>query len=440
LLVHLKQVNRLDVKTAIFRNCFMASLLIIGTAPPVLAAGITIGNSATVTLSGSPTITTVDVTISGTLSAGAGTIKISGNYTNSNTFTAGTGTVNFTATSGTQTLTSGGTGAGKLFYHLTHSGAGTLQLVTNAIDINGNFNNSDGTFDANGLAISCAGNWTNSATYTHNNNSVTLDGTNQTLSGSTTFYNLTKTVTSAATLTFDNTATQTITHNLTLQGASGQLLSLRSDAAAAYNLTLQAGGTQSLSYLDVQYSDASGGVELAAGPTSVDSLYNLNWSFGAISLSISVVPSTWGVGTVDVGTTQVTTSDSRIKVTNNGNVSETFTLKIFVVDDRGEWTYSSSEAGAGSNIYVLSGIFCATTDSPTGSSFNEGSSEDVLTTSAQVATSTKFAYTGGSANAVAVPVSGERSLWLRLDMPTAVSGTYAYDQHIITVRIGCQQP
>jgi len=430
------------VKTAIFRNCLIASLLIVGTAPPVLAAGITIANSATVTLVGSPTITTVSVGIYGTLSAGAGTIKISGNYTNIGTFTAGTGTVDFTATSGTQYLTSGGTGTGKLFYHLTHSGAGTLYLLTNAIDIDGNFNNSAGIFDANGLAISCAGNWTNSATatYTHNNNSVTLDGTNQTLTGPTTFYDLTKIVTSAATLTFDNTAIQTITHNLTLQGASGQLLSLRSDAAAAYNLTLQAGGTQSLSYLDVQYSDASGGVELAAGPTSVDSLYNLNWSFGAISLSISVVPSTWGVGTVDVGTTQVTTSDSRIKVTNNGNVSETFTLKIFVVDDRGEWTYSSSEAGAGSNIYVLSGIFCATTDSPTGSSFNEGSSEDVLTTSAQVATSTKFAYTGGSANAVAVPVSGERSLWLRLDMPTAVSGTYAYDQHIITVRIGCQQP
>jgi hypothetical protein len=428
------------VKTAIFRNCLIASLLIVGTAPPVLAAGITIANSATVTLVGSPTITTVSVGIYGTLSAGAGTIKISGNYTNIGTFTAGTGTVDFTATSGTQYLTSGGTGTGKLFYHLTHSGAGTLYLLTNAIDIDGNFNNSAGIFDANGLAISCAGNWTNSATatYTHNNNSVTLDGTNQTLTGPTTFYDLTKIVTSAATLTFDNTAIQTITHNLTLQGASGQLLSLRSDAAAAYNLTLQAGGTQSLSYLDVQYSDASGGVELAAGPTSVNSENNVNWTF--LILSISVLPSTWGVGTVDVGTTQVTTSGNKINVTNNGNVSETFILQIYDEDDRNEWTHSPSETGAGSNVYVLSGIFCATSDSPTGNSFNEGDSDDVLTTSAQVATSSKFAYTGGGDDAVSVPASGQLSLWLRLDMPTAVTGTHAYDQHIITVRISCQQP
>jgi hypothetical protein len=218
------------------------------------------------------------------------------------------------------------------------------------------------------------------------------------------------------------------------------LLSLRSDAAAAYNLTLQAGGTQSLSYLDVQYSDASGGVTLAAGSTSVDSLNNLNWLFGAISLSISVSSSTWGVGTVDVATTQVTTSDSKINVTNNGNVIETFTLGIFDADDRDEWTNSSSETGAGSNVYVLSGIFCAISDSPTGASFNEGDSEDVLTMDSQTATDTKFAYTGGGDNAVSVPVSGVCSLWLRLDMPTAVSGTHAYDQHTITVRIGCQQP
>jgi hypothetical protein len=160
-----------------------------------------------------------------------------------------------------------------------------------------------------------------------------------------------------------------------------------------------------------------------------------------VTLSISVSPPTWAVGSVDVGTTQVTTSGKKINVTNDGDVSETFTLQIYYEDDRNEWTHSSLKSGAGNNIYVLSGIFCATSDSPTGTSFNETDSEDVLTyPTAQTATSTKFAYTGGSANAVSVSVSGQRSLWLRLDMPTAVSGTYAYSEHIITVRIGCQQP
>ena len=112
-----------------FRQNLKIALLtvsvLVAAAGELFAAGITIGSGATVTVSGSPTITTVDVTINGTLSAGAGTIKASGNYVNSGTFTAGTGTVNFTGGTGvTQTLNSGGTGTGKLFYHLTHSGAG----------------------------------------------------------------------------------------------------------------------------------------------------------------------------------------------------------------------------------------------------------------------------------------------------------------------------
>jgi hypothetical protein len=157
-------------------------------------------------------------------------------------------------------------------------------------------------------------------------------------------------------------------------------------------------------------------------------------------LSISVSPSTWTVGTVDEGTVQISTSGNKIGVTNNGNVVETFTLQIYDEDDKDEWTHSSLKNGAGNNIYVLSGIFCATTDSPTQASFNETDSEDVLTTTQQTATSTKFAYAGGSDNAEAVPVDEQRSLWLRLDMPTAVSGTYAYEQHTVTVRINCQQP
>jgi len=158
-----------------------------------------------------------------------------------------------------------------------------------------------------------------------------------------------------------------------------------------------------------------------------------------VSLSISVSPLTWGVGTVDTSTTQMSTSGNKIGVTNGGNVAETFTLQIYDEDDRNEWTHSSLETGAGNNIYVLSGIFCATADSPIQASFNEGASDDVLTTTQQTATSSKFAYAGGSDNAVAVPMTGQRSLWLRLDMPTAVSGTYAYEQHTVTVRISCQQ-
>ncbi|MDP3297141.1 MAG: hypothetical protein Q8N09_06045 [Thermodesulfovibrionia bacterium] len=160
-----------------------------------------------------------------------------------------------------------------------------------------------------------------------------------------------------------------------------------------------------------------------------------------LTLSISVSPTSWGVGTVDAGTVQVSTSGTKIGVTNNGNVSETFTLQIFDEDNRDEWIHSSLEGDAGNNKYVLSGIFCATGDSPTDTNFNEGASEDVIIfPTSQTATAAKFAYVGGTQNGTSVAVNGERSLWLRLDMPSTVSGTNAYNEHIITVRIGCQQP
>ncbi len=176
-------------------------LLVLGWPGGVFATGITIGSGATVTLTGSPTITTVDLTISGTLSAGAGSLNVSGNWSNSGTFTPGTST-------------------------------------------------------------------------------VTLNGTNQSISGSTTFYNFTKTTTTAYTLTITNGTTQTITNSLNLQGIPAQRLSLRSSSSGAqWWITLQSGGTQYLNYLDVKDSNASGGQTLVAGELSIDSGNNINWVF-----------------------------------------------------------------------------------------------------------------------------------------------------------------
>ena len=124
-----------------FRNCFIAALLIIviGTATTAFAAGITIGSGATVTLSGSPTITTVDLTITGTLSAGAGTVNLSGTWTRTGTFTPGTSTVGIVG-SGTATITGTNT-----FYKFscTTAGktinftAGERQTITNTLTFTG---------------------------------------------------------------------------------------------------------------------------------------------------------------------------------------------------------------------------------------------------------------------------------------------------------------
>ncbi len=316
----------------------------LGTAVTVYAAGITVPSGSQLFVNTAALKVPGDVSISGTLTLTTGTIELTGNWTNSGTFASGTGTVNFTDGSGTQTVTSGGTGTGKLFYNLTHSGAGTLQIVTNTIDIDGNFTNSAGIFDANGFNIYVAGNWSNSVTFMHGNNTVILDGSNQTLTGSTTFYNLTKNVSSLSTLTFDNTATQTIVSTLTLNGEASYLLLLRSNAEGnRFEITLQSGGTQNLSYLDVKDSDASGGVTLNAGTTSFNSHHNINWSFSAIILTVGVSDSTFTFGTNPLNTWL---NPQTSFITNDGTVAEDFVGRISqFTDGANTWGISLSANG-----------------------------------------------------------------------------------------------
>lgn len=177
----------------------------------------------------------------------------------------------------------------------------------------------------------------------------------------------------------------------------------------------------------------------SAGTAYIKSAYVQIIRKPEVTLSIAASPASWAIGMVNASTTLTSTSANKIGITNDGETAETFTLQVYDEDDRDEWTASSSESGAGANVYVFSGLFCATTDVPTGASFNEGTSDDVLTTTVQAATSEKYAYTAGTANGVNVPISGSRSLWFRFDSPTGVSGTYYDQQHSIIVRIGCQQ-
>ena len=159
------------------------------------------------------------------------------------------------------------------------------------------------------------------------------------------------------------------------------------------------------------------------------------------TLSVSVNPSVWGIGTVNLSATpQTMTQGNKIMVTNDGDGAETFTLKLTDEDDRDEWTHSAIEENTGLNKYVINALFCALTDSPTAGGFNEGDSEDVITTTLQTATEAKFAYGGGGDNGTSVLADESVSLWLRLDLPTAVSGTYQNQQHTLAVQIGCKVP
>lgn len=120
-------------------------------------------------------------------------------------------------------------------------------------------------------SISLTGDWSNSGNFSAGSGVVSLNGTDQSVSGATTFYNLTKNVTEEATLTFQNGSASrtTIANTLKLQGANEQMLSLRSDSAFQWEIDPQ--GTRTIQYLDVQGSKNVNAADIdAQGATTSD--------------------------------------------------------------------------------------------------------------------------------------------------------------------------
>jgi hypothetical protein len=124
------------------------------------------------------------------------------------------------------------------------------------MNVAGNFIATGGTFNANG-------------------GTLVLDGVNQSVSGSSVFFNFTKTVSAAATLTFTAGSTQTIIGLLTLEGAAGSLLRLRSSVTGTQWL-INPEGTRAVSYVDVEDSDNINATPINP-PFSKDSGDNTNW-------------------------------------------------------------------------------------------------------------------------------------------------------------------
>lgn len=132
-------------------------------------------------------------------------------------------------------------------------------------------------------SISIGGSWANNGVFTAGTGTVTfIDGTSPaSLSGTNTFYNLKAVTTTGKQINFEAGKTQTVANSLTLQGASGNLLKLRSTASGQQALiNLQSSGTQSITYVDVKDHSASGQY-LAPGPpasfNSIDSGNNTRW-------------------------------------------------------------------------------------------------------------------------------------------------------------------
>jgi len=171
-------------------------------------------------------------------------------------------------------------------------------------------NKSDTTFSLPAAGLTVNGNWnTTAGTFNPGTYTVTLSGAKQKLLGSTSFYSLNKTTVAADTLYFDNTGTQTFASGgtLTLAGASGALLSLRSCNATGAEVAgtyahINPSGTRAVSYVDVKdnYNDNAIVIE----PTnSTSSGHNVNWSTGTFTWlggtsTAWELPANWAGGVV----------------------------------------------------------------------------------------------------------------------------------------------
>jgi len=143
------------------------------------------------------------------------------------------------------------------------------------------------------------GDFTNNGTFTADTgSSLIISGTGtSTICGSTTtntFANL-ACVTSNKVINFLAGSTFVVTEGLTFTGTAGNLIDLNSTSPGTeWFLTLQAGALQSVSYVEVQDSNASNGDAIGAlDSTNVDN--NTNWGFsGAVITWTGAMDTDWG--------------------------------------------------------------------------------------------------------------------------------------------------
>ena len=256
-------------------------------------------------------------------STGTGILKAYGDLVFNNMW-SGDGTLELAKASGVQTLTST---AASAYNNIVHSGAGTVQLLgelrvnRNWNDLVGNLENSNGIFDANGQDILVNGNWNfsggsfnPSVAGTPGNQTVSIiNNSTSLISGNNSFNKLnidSSGSTSGKTVNFASGSTQTIANSLTLAGASGKVLSLRSDLdGTAWKFVIPADMTSG-AWLDVKDSqNTTNAYRITPGANVKNSGNNSpGWNFG-LSLVVDSPTLTFGnllPGSIYAGNTKVT--------------------------------------------------------------------------------------------------------------------------------------
>jgi hypothetical protein len=238
---------------------------------------------------------TLTTASSGLTVGGGGNLQIQGGETISTSTFATSSTMTYDGTAGPYTLKNFS------YKNLTIQGLGATFNMPGSLDINGNLNIASGTLDIanNAYTLNVDGNWSNTGTFTPRSGTVTLDGVAQNVNGTTTFYNLTKTVSASSSLIFAFSTTQTVSNVWTANGALGQLLYLRSSSPGT-RWSIDPQGTRALSYIDVMDSNNANATIITTSANMVDSGNNLNWGFDLVAPASSGVIVTTSTSTASI--------------------------------------------------------------------------------------------------------------------------------------------
>lgn len=230
-----------------------------------------------------------NVTVSGTngtfVVQDGGNLQLFGSETLTTPTLQSGSTVTYTGDGGADSDTYTITTLASTYHHLvinSTDGASDTFTLGAALTVSGNLTVTAGTLDANSNTprnINLAGNWSNGGTFVPRTATVTFTGGNQQISGSTTFNNLAKSVSSTATLTFEAEERQVVTGTLTLTGQSDATLSLRSSVEDT-QWEIDPQGTRTIDYLDVQDSNNVNAAAMDVEGLNInDSGNNTNWGF-----------------------------------------------------------------------------------------------------------------------------------------------------------------
>jgi len=291
------------------------------------AAKLTIDQGGSLISTGSGTTLTIGT---GTTFTNNGTLTLGGiTFTNNGTFNLGSNSlVTYTGQSDDSSVT---ILTGTAYQNIGFTNDGTVFSHGMALDVNGNITITAGTLSSSGNNINIAGDWTNNGGYSASN-TVIFDGTNQTISGSTTFNNFQKTDSnnngSDVLLTFEDGKTQTIAGTLTLSGLDGDdRVNLVSDSPGTQWL-LTANGSFAIDFVDVTDSDASGGNSIQHSNT-IDGGNNLNWGFTETITWINPsdgnisTASNWDLGRIPIATDDILINGGSANITWDGAASST---------------------------------------------------------------------------------------------------------------------